>query len=263
VPWEFEEAINEHTAAMHYDFAGYMNRPHRSLRLEQVLQICHRRGVPVILDIAGELPPAENLTKFPAMGVDLTIFSGGKGLMGPQSAGLILGRRDLIEAVTLNGNPYFGIGRSMKVDKEAMVGMVRAVELYMTRDHEADQQRWAAQVRYLVEHLSGIDGFQVFSEPACPHGRPVPQVYINWDQKALGMRVEQAVAYLASMDPSVWVSQHLHYLRINPHMMPEGDEVIMAEMVREFLEGAAGGSIFIPPSEREWLPLSATRPHIV
>jgi L-seryl-tRNA(Ser) seleniumtransferase len=92
-----------------------MMSPPASLRLDQVLKIAHRRGVPVILDIAGELPPAENLTRFPALGVDLTVFSGGKGLMGPQGAGLILGRKDLIEAVTLHGNPNYGIGRSMKV----------------------------------------------------------------------------------------------------------------------------------------------------
>lgn len=263
LPWHLEEAINEHTAAIHYDIFSHMMVPPASLRLEEVLQIGHRHGVPVILDTAGELPPPENLAEFPAMGVDLTIFSGGKGIMGPQGAGLVLGRKALVEAVALNGNPNYAIGRAMKVDKEEMVGMVRALELYLARDHQADQERWSKQTRYLVEHLSGIPGFQVFAEPKAPHGRPIPQVYISWDQKALGMRVEQAIAYLASLDPSVWVSKHLNYLRINPHMMPEGDEVIMAEMVRQFSEGVAKGSIFIPPGIYEWLPLSATKPYMV
>jgi len=262
LPRQLEGVISQHTAAIHYDYFGYMMAPFSSMRLEQVLQIAHGHGVPVMLDIAGELPPPENLTKFPEMGVDLTIFSGGKGLMGPQGAGLILGRKDLIEAVTLNGNPYYGIGRSMKADKETMVGMVRAVELYVNRDHDADRQRWSAQARYLVEHLSGIPGFQVSSEPETPHGRPVPQVYISWDQRAMGMQVEQAINYLTSLDPAVWVSKHLHHLRINPHMMPAGDEVIMAEMVREFMEGAGTGKILLPPLEDEWLPLSATAPHM-
>jgi L-seryl-tRNA(Ser) seleniumtransferase len=223
--------------------------------------------VPVILDIAGELPPPENLTKFPSMGVDLTVFSGGKGLMGPQSAGLILGRRDLMEAVALNGNPYYSIGRAMKVDKETMVGMVRAVELYVARDHDEDQRRWERQSRQLVQHLSGVPGFQVSFEMETPHGRPIPQVYIRWDQAAMKMRVEQAVDYLASLDPAVWVSKHLNLLRINPHMLPEGDEVILANMVRDFLEGVAARRVFIPPAEHEWLrqrvlPRSAARPHL-
>ena len=76
------------------------------------------------------------------------------------------------------------------------------------------------------------------------------------------MRVEQAIGYLTSLDPSVWVSKHLHHLRINPHMMPAGDEVLMAEMVREFMEGAAAGRVLLPPLEDEWLPLSATAPHM-
>ena len=215
-----------------------------------------------MLDIAGELPPAENLTRFPAMGVDLTVFSGGKGLMGPQGAGLILGRRDLIDAVTANGNPNYGIGRAMKVDKEEMVGMVRAVELYVTRDHEADRRRWTAQVEYLAGHLFGVPGFEVFTEPATPHGRPIPQLYVRWDQRTMGMRVEQATDYLANLDPSVWASKHVDCLRINPHMLPEGDEVVMATMVRAFLEGVAKGRVFIPPLSDERVSLVGTAPHL-
>src|SRR5918992_374947 len=112
--------------------------------LAEICHVAHAQGVPVIVDAAAELPPPENLRKFSERGADLVVFSGGKGLRGPQASGLILGKRALIEACRLNQNPNSSVGRPMKVGKEEICGLLKAVELYVARDHAADLRRWEA-----------------------------------------------------------------------------------------------------------------------
>ncbi|NJN83061.1 MAG: aminotransferase class V-fold PLP-dependent enzyme [Caldilineaceae bacterium] len=133
--WELEEAITPQTAAIFW-FQGAMTG-RGDLPLETVIEIANRHNVPVVVDAAAQLPPVENLWNFTKMGAALAVFSGGKDLRGPQSSGLMLGRADLIEAVRLNGSPNHSIGRPMKVGKEEMVGLLKAVELYIEMDHEA------------------------------------------------------------------------------------------------------------------------------
>ena len=123
--WELEEAIGPETAAVAYVYARWtFDLP---LNLAETVKIAHARGVPVIVDGAAEVPPFRNLRGLVDTGADVVVISGGKGIMGPQNTGLVLGRRDLIEACSANASPNHSVGRSMKVSKEEIVGITKAV----------------------------------------------------------------------------------------------------------------------------------------
>ena len=112
-------------------------------------------SVPVIVDAASECPPVSTLTRFWEAGADLIIFSGGKSIMGPQSTGLVIGRKDLIAGCAANGVPFATVGRPMKVSREEMIGFMKALELYLARDHEADT---ASVDRSTGPHRSSVTG---------------------------------------------------------------------------------------------------------
>jgi L-seryl-tRNA(Ser) seleniumtransferase len=148
-------------------------------------------GIPVFNDAAAELPPAENLSGIVREGFDLVAFSGGKGLRGPQSAGLLLGRKDLVEAAQLNGNPNDdAIGRVAKTGKEELMGMLAAVELYLSRDHEADQREWRGFMESIASDLKDVETVKTKLYIPDPGegpggGHPVPYLKVQWDQAAL------------------------------------------------------------------------------
>ena len=151
--WELETAINERTAAV-----AYVDSPStgsNALDIHTVVEIAHARGIPVIVDAASTLPPIGHLTRWITWGADLVIYSGGKGIRGPQDSGILAGRKDLIEAAVLNGNPHRGIGRGMKVSKEAMVGLAVALDLFLSRDHDHD---FAEHLKQAQTVLAGIQG---------------------------------------------------------------------------------------------------------
>lgn len=144
-PWELDDAINERTAAVVYFAGSHLNR--NTLPLPYVIERAHARGVPVIVDAAAQLPPVSNLWYFTReLGADVAIFSGGKGLAGPQNSGLVVGREAIIRAIRLNGPPYQRFGRAMKVAKETMIGLLAAVELYVSADHAARAAAWSEVV---------------------------------------------------------------------------------------------------------------------
>ena len=111
--------------------------------------------MPVIVDAASECPPVSTLTRFWQAGADLIIFSGGKSIMGPQSTGLVIGRKDLIAGCAANGVPFATVGRPMKVSREEIIGFMKALELYLARDHEGDTARWTAQLDYIEAAFTG------------------------------------------------------------------------------------------------------------
>ncbi len=146
--WELEAAINERTAAI--AFHDSPNIGAGALDFDTVIRIAHAHGVPVIVDAASTLPPVDHLRKWIRRGADLVIYSGGKGIRGPQDSGLLAGRRDLIEAARANGSPNAAVGRGMKVSKEAMVGLWVAIDLFEQTDHEAEYQAHLRQAEAIA-----------------------------------------------------------------------------------------------------------------
>jgi L-seryl-tRNA(Ser) seleniumtransferase len=236
--WELEEAIGERTAAILYLPA---HNESAALPLRDVIAVAGDREVPVIVDAAAELPPVDNLRRFVDLGADLAIFSGGKMIGGPQSSGLILGRRSLIAACAANASPNFAIGRSMKVGREEIVGLVWAVELFVARDFVAESTRWEAQVRDVLKALHdrpGIMARRVFPGEDGVMPAEVPRAHARFDERVVGIHVATVQRALRAGEPSIAVGVFRDELTINPITLCEGEEHIVATRIIETLEHA-------------------------
>jgi L-seryl-tRNA(Ser) seleniumtransferase len=219
--WELEAAINERTAAVFY-FGG-MHFAESAIPLPEVVRIAHARGVPVIVDAAAQIPPISNLWHFTRdLGCDLAIFSGGKGLCGPQSSGLVLGRRDLIDACAVNGPPNHSIGRPMKVGKEELVGLLTAVEWSLRRDEPALIADYERQVAYLIDRLQGIPGVTATRRWPSEAGQPMPRALVQLGPDAAVDR-ERLMAALRGGDPIIEVSGAPQGIYVNPQTLRPGE----------------------------------------
>jgi hypothetical protein len=199
------------------------------------VQLAKKHGVPTLNDAAADVPPVENLWKYTAMGFDLVAFSGGKGIRGPQSAGLLLGRKDLIAAARRNAPPNGNtIGRGMKVNKEEMVGMLAAIELYVEKDHEKEGREFekrAEAIRSAAASVSGVKA-EVFVPEVANH---VPHVRVTWQG---GNRAAAAGIVTAMRDgePSIAIRNEDDALVIGVWMMRSGEEKLVAKRLKEALE---------------------------
>ncbi len=238
-PWELEDAITKRTAAVAYVFGP---RKSGALSLETVVDIAHSRDVPVIVDAAAMLPPAENLTRFIRVGADMVSFSGGKGVMGPQSSGILCGRKDLIEAAYMNAAPNSqGIGRPAKVSKENIAGLVTALELFVDTDHEAVEASWRGKCEHIVDSLQGIDGVRAVLAEARPelddsrsgHAR----VEISLEPGRPGPSEAEVIELLREGDPSIMlgVAGPEGGIGVVPVNLRDGEEEIVARRLREVL----------------------------
>ena len=170
------------------------------------------------------------------MGFDLVAFSGGKGLRGPQSAGLLLGRKDLIAAARLNAPPNGNsVGRGMKVNKEEMVGMLAALELYLAKDHAAEQREFDARAEAIRSGVAAIPGVkaEIFVPEVANH---VPHVRISWDGAAKAMTASDAVNKLRAGEPSIGTRSEGDAVVIGVWMMRPGEEKIVARRLRDVLQ---------------------------
>jgi L-seryl-tRNA(Ser) seleniumtransferase len=196
-PDELTAAINDMTAMVYTTRDGD--------ELEKALAITKRAGVPLLVDKAAGIPPIENLSRFARMGVDLYCFSGGKGLRGPQCAGLLLGRKDLIEAALLNSNPQEGaVCRPMKVGKEEIMGCLAAVEAWQHLDLKALDREWSSRVeriKRLIESVPGVSGEIYIPEG----GNRYPTLRVIWDEKAFGLTIAQCDEKLRRGEPRIEV----------------------------------------------------------
>ena len=241
-------AIDEHTAGMYYTFAWFCTQP--ALSLPQVAEIAHGASVPVIVDAAAEVPPASNLSRYTAEGADLVVFSGGKGLRGPQASGLILGRADLIEACRLNDCPHDALGRAMKTDKESIAGLVKAVELYMGTDHAADMAEWERRVRLIIDAVSDLPGVRAWRQMPYGTGQLVPHAAVSWDEAAMGLTHAEGARRLLEGEPRIAVQlitveqygfggMTQTELRAHPHTLQPGQAEVVGAALRRMLEDAA------------------------
>ena len=253
--WQIEAAITERTAAV---ACPILETP-GTLSLPAVAAIAHARGVPVVVDAAAELPPRANLRRFLAEGADLVAFSGGKAIGGPQASGILAGRRDLIASValqhqdmdvraetwsrrpwladgTLRGVPHQGFGRSMKVGREEIVGLVTALRRYAAGDDAADLARWDRQLDTVAAHLNDLPGVSVTRhlDPEFP----VPQLWLELDATAPGRTAYDAVNALLTGDPSIAIGEsraELGTLVVDPRGLTEAEAQIVGRRLREVL----------------------------
>jgi L-seryl-tRNA(Ser) seleniumtransferase len=235
--YQLTAALNERTAVVVYLMSPWASRG--ALPLAETCEIAHQAGVPVLVDAAAMLPPVDSLTRFINEGADLVAFSGGKGLNGPQSSGMLAGRANLIQAAWKNGSPNHSIGRTGKAAKEDIVGLMVALERYLERDHAADIAHWRAQAELMVGMLEGLPDIEV----AYRHDREehhTPRVEIVIDPRT-GIDAHEVVVSLEAGEPRVFLfepnnrSTRPNSIVINTHTMRPGEETIVGEIVRAAL----------------------------
>jgi uncharacterized pyridoxal phosphate-dependent enzyme len=228
-------AIGEKTAMLFFlNFAD----PNGKVKRQEFVEIARKAKIPTLMDAAADVPPPGRLSEYVKMGFDLVAFSGGKGLRGPQCSGLLLGRKELIEAAYLNGSPHAdSVGRGAKVGKEEIVGLWTAVELYMKKDHKAERNEWDSRVRVLRKAVEGLRS--VTSETYVPEiANESPHVRISWDPKVLPLKNDQARKLLRDGDPRIEITPSdgtLPNLVIGVWMLQPGQDRVVARRVREVL----------------------------
>jgi L-seryl-tRNA(Ser) seleniumtransferase len=255
--WQIDEAIGERTAAV---ACPILETP-GTVPLREVCEIAHAKGVPVIVDAAAELPPRANLRRFIAEGADLVAFSGGKAIGGPQASGILAGRADLIASVALQhqdmdvraetwskrwmiandrlkGVPHQGFGRSMKVGREEIVGLVTALRRYVAGSDEVDLARWSGLLKIVARHLGGVAGIAACE--VVPKNRPVPQLRIELDEAVLGFTAYDAINRLLTGDPAIAVAEsyaEFGRLGVNAQGLTEDEAEAVGRRLREVLAG--------------------------
>jgi seryl-tRNA(Sec) selenium transferase len=177
----------------------------RDERIERILKITKPAGVPVLLDDAGGIPPFDSFTRYAKIGVDLFCFSGGKGLSGPQCSGVLLGRKDLIDAALANSNPWEGaVCRPMKVGKEEIMGIVAAIEYWSRADPAALNKEWQGRVERIQKLVLTVPG--VTTDIATPQDEnSYPTLTVTWDEKKFGLTVTQCDQQLREGEPRIEV----------------------------------------------------------
>jgi len=234
---DVEEAITDKTCALAYTQAhGSVNKG--LLSLKEYCEIAHKHGLPVIVDASSELPPASNLGWFYKQGADITCFSGGKAIYGPNDTGFLLGREELVEAAALQASPHFGIGRGFKVSKEQIVGLVVAVQRYAKLDFDARLKEEMGRANYLLNAFKDVPHIKtriVFPDET---DLPVPRVWVSLDEKALELSATDVIMKLMEGDPAIYLRGHyraLGIILIDVQVMRPGEEKIVAERLKEVL----------------------------
>ncbi len=230
-------AIGENTAMLS-GLASWERQHDRSPSVmlpEEIVALGKKAGVPVFIDAASELPPAENLTRFVKMGADLVAISGGKGIRGPQGTGILVGRRDLIEAARLNAFPNSNLGRGMKVGKEEVIGLIVALNRFVELDHEAYWEEWTRTARYVSEELRDIPGLTAEYVPRQLTPLGYDSVRLTWDPERIPLTREEVTQMLRDGEPRVIYDGEFFITR----NLENGEEVLVARRLREFFRDEA------------------------
>jgi L-seryl-tRNA(Ser) seleniumtransferase len=240
---ELDDAYNpERTAAYYYTVRSAA----ASLPLETVVKIAHKHGVPVIVDAAAELPPKMKLTQYIELGADLVIFSGGKYLGGPNNAGILAGREDLIKLAHLQAYPFHGVGRASKMSRETIVGFVKALEIYLEKDEKTEFDKWMVEAERIAEQIGKIPdvrtgiAYHKTIEEEIPMA-PVCYLELNEDKFTIGAK--EVVKTLRNGDPCIEILLEPGFLlhepegkiAINPEFMLEGDADIVIKRITKLL----------------------------
>ena len=234
---ELDRAVNERTAMMMFFNSA---DPKGQINAEEWVALGKKHNVPTFNDAAADSQPMENIFRYQKMGFDLVTFSGGKGIRGPQSAGLLLGRKDLIEAARLNGSPNSdSLGRGLKVNKEELLGMMVAVETFLKKDHRAEWAEWEKRCKIVADSVSPLKSVktEVYLPEIANH---VPHLRITWDQSAIKLSYADVQKRLRDGDPCIETVPGVgDGLGVGVWMLQPGEAQIVARRIREVLKAGA------------------------
>ena len=229
---EVEAAIGERTAALIFIVSPRLGE--QGVPVERMAEIAHAHHLPLIVDAASTLPPTGHLRRWTDRGADLVIYSGGKGIRGPQCTGLLLGRADLIRAAAANGAPNASIGRACKVSKEDIVGLVTALELFLRDDHRAEWDRHLREAGRIAGAVEGLPGVRARVEEDDAVWT-APTVLVSIDEQVTGLTPTAVMDALRQGEPPIMVRVFRDELLLDPHCL-RGDEAdVVARRLREEL----------------------------
>jgi len=233
---ELERAINPNTAMMLF---YNNNNAVGQIRDQEFVALGKKHRIPTFNDCAADVPPVENLWKYTKMGFDLVTFSGGKGIRGPQSAGLLLASKPVIAAARLNGPPNSEtIGRGMKVNKEEMFGMYAALKAYLERDHKKEWQEWLDRAKHIGSQLETVQTVKTETVVDPGPANAFPSLKVTWDESKIKIKPEQVVAALKSGTPSIVANGGKDHLTVGVVLLRPDQVDIVAGRVKSILQQA-------------------------
>jgi uncharacterized pyridoxal phosphate-dependent enzyme len=233
-PDQLRAAVNEHTAMMH--FSNFANAAGQ-IKVDEWVKLAKQYNIPCMNDAAADTPPVSHLWDYTNMGYDLVTFSGGKAIRGPQCAGLLIGRKDMVANALLNNSPHEDtLGRSQKVGKEEILGMVKALELFLAEDHEALAKEWQARLEGISREITKVPGVTTsfFVPDIANH---VPHMSITWDAARVALTPQQASKLLRNSKPSIVIGggEERPGLVMCSFMLQPGEDKIVAEQLSRVL----------------------------
>jgi uncharacterized pyridoxal phosphate-dependent enzyme len=250
-PEELEEAIGPRTA-MIYVLAGRQSNE-GPLNLREIAKLAKPKGIPILVDAAAEILTVPNVHL--EQGADLVGYSGGKCLRGPQSAGLLIGRKDLVKAAWVHSAPHHGAGRSMKVGKEEAIGMLMAVEMWVKRDHDVEWQRWLSWLGHIAERVSTIEGVTATIRETTALSNRTPSLLVQWDVRQIPIGASAVTDLLFNTEPRIATPGGRRRggdgegISITAYMMSPGDESVVANKLHKLLSN--------PPRQEQREPQKA------
>lgn len=230
---ELEKAVNEKTAMM---FFLNIEADKGQIKHEEWVALGKKHGIPTAIDMAADVPPVSNLWKFNDMGFDYVVVSGGKAIRGPQSAGVLMGKKHIIDAARLHMPPRgYNVGRGMKVNKEEILGMYVALEQFMSLDHDKEFKRWEAAIAHIEAAAKSVNG--VTTRVTVPQlGNVTPTLNVSWDTSILKFTTKDLQERLRNGNPSIEVmGQKDNSINITVWVMKPGQEKIVAKKLKEAL----------------------------
>lgn len=233
---ELIKAINKNTAAMHF---LHINADRGQIQHEEWVEIGKKYGIPTTIDIAADVPPVSNLWRFNDMGFHFVAISGGKALRGPQSAGILMGKKEVIAAARLSMPPRGEtIGRGMKVNKEEVLGMYVALESFMAIDHDQEYKMFEKRIDRIKSAVDQVPGITtVVNHPKL--GNVTPTLNITWDSNKIKKDGNQLREDLRKGNPSIEVVGGKDNLSVTTWSMQEGEDKIVAVRLKEVLQAAS------------------------
>ena len=233
-PWQLEGAFNQNTAAVAYLAAPFSSN--KVMPLEQVCEIAHAHDIPVIVDAASMLPPRSNLYRYLKDGADMVVYSGGKGIRGPQGSGILVGRADLIESAATQASPAQFLGRGMKVAKEEVIGLVASLAAFVEEDEEAEMAAYRGMTQQVADALVEIPGLEVTLEHD-RHNYLLPCAVIHFTDDWRGPSRNDIAAAMQQGQPGIYLHElgGPYQLAVDPLNLTEGEVEIVIRRLREEL----------------------------